>query len=84
MIRNLGGGGIIISIVATLFHHIIFKISSFYEKKKKRFELYAKKQEIKAHIQGENRNFLLGSPDFELTKDFKLSIIIKILKKHVH
>ena len=27
---------------------------------------------------------LLGSPDFELTKDFKLSIIIKILKKHVH
>ena len=54
------------------------------KKKKKRFELYAKKQEIKAHIQGENRNFLLGSPDFELTKDFKLSIIIKILKKHVH
>ena len=63
------------SIAATLFCHIIFKISSFYEEK---IELYAKKQKIKAHFQGENRHFLLGSPDFELTKDFKLSIIIKI------
>lgn len=43
---------------------------------KKRFELYAKKQEIKAHIQDENRNILFRSPDFKLTKDFKLSIII--------
>lgn len=34
---------------------------------KKRFS-YMQKQEIKAHIQDENRNILLGSPDFKLTK----------------
>ena len=75
---NLEWGEYLISRVARLYY---LKYPVFM---KKRFELYAKKQEIKAPIQGENRNFLLGSPDFELTKDFKLSIIIKILKNHVN